>query len=115
MDLRPEPFVAVTQAESGRHLVFGLVHGPPRRGRDVQHVSGEVLDRDVHVHPPLPFGERHMDLARLGVHEMCLQGLPVAQQERVGEGAVAPVDAPAMQLHQQARHGVEEALAIVLG
>ncbi len=115
MDLRPQALVSVAQAEGGSHLVVRLVQRATRGRGDVQHVAREVLDRDVDVHPPLPLGQRHVDLARLRVHEVCLERLAVAQQQRVGERAVAPVDAAAMELHEQAGHGIEEPLAIVPG
>ena len=45
-----------------------------------------------------------MDLRRLGVDEMGLDRLAVADEERVGQRAVAPEHAGAVQFHQQGRN-----------
>ena len=53
-----------------------------------------------------------VDLARLGVHEVGLQALAVAHEQRVGQRAVTPEEAQAVELDEEAGHGVEELVAI---
>jgi hypothetical protein len=53
-----------------------------------------------------------VDLAGLGVDQPGLQDLPVAREQCVGQRAVAPEHAVAVQVDQQARHRVEQPLAM---
>ena len=62
--------------------------------------------------PALAVGQAGMDVAGLGVHQPRLQQLPVAGEQRVRQRAVAPEHAVAVQVHQQAGHGVEQPGAV---
>jgi hypothetical protein len=53
-----------------------------------------------------------MDLGRLGVHEMRLEDLARAHEQGVGERPVTPEDAAAVQLDEQPRERVQEAIAL---
>ena len=53
-----------------------------------------------------------MDLARLGVDEVRLDLVAVATEQRVGKRAVAPVDARAVEVDQERRHRIEQAVAV---
>ena len=108
----PEALVAVAQAEGGLEVVVDLVDGAAVHDGQVGQVTGHVLDGDLEVRLALPVGELLVDLARLGVHEVGLEALPVAHEQRVGERAVAPEEARAVELHEEARHGVQEMIAI---
>ena len=56
-----------------------------------------------------------MDLAGLGVHQPRLQHLAVAGEEGVGQRAVTPEHAVAVQLDQQAGHRVEQPVQVLGG
>ena len=60
----------------------------------------------------LPVGERRVDLGRLGVHEVGLDRVAVPPEQRVGERAVAPVDAAAMEVDEEQRHRVQQPVAV---
>ncbi len=52
-----------------------------------------------------------MDLGRLGVHEEGLDLVPVAAEQGVGEGTVAPVDPRTMEVDEQPCHRVQQSVA----
>ena len=81
-------------------------------GRHVGQVAGHVLDHQLEVVGPLAVRQLVVDLGRLGVHQVGLEGLAVTDQQRVGQRAVAPVDAAPVQLDEEAGHGVEQAIAL---
>jgi hypothetical protein len=56
-----------------------------------------------------------MDLARLGVDEVGLDAVAIPPEERVRQRAVAPVHAVAVEVDQQERHRVEQAVAVAAG
>ena len=56
-----------------------------------------------------------MDLARLGVHEVGLDAVAVPPEQGVGEGAVAPEDAAAVEIDEERGHRVQEPVAIRAG
>ena len=108
----PEALVAVAQAQRSLEVLVDLLDGPAVHDGQVGQVAGHVLDGDLQVCLALAVGELLVDLARLGVHEVGLQALPVAHQQRVGERAVAPEEARAVELHEQAGHGVQQLVAV---
>jgi hypothetical protein len=60
----------------------------------------DVLDEDLEVMRPLAVGQRGVDLTRLGVDEKRLDPRAVATEEGVGERAVAPEHAAAVEVHE---------------
>ena len=108
----PQRLVALGERHRlGDELVLDLGRTTEAR-REVDHPGRHVLDEDLQVLRALPVGERRVHLAGLGVDEPGGVELAVAGEQRVGERAVAPVDAVAVQLDEQADHGVEEARAV---
>ena len=83
--------------------------------RQVGQAERDVLDEDLEVVGALAVGQPLVDLARLGVHEVRLHAVAVPPEQRVGERAVAPVDAAPMEVDQQPRHRVEQAVAVGAG
>ena len=79
---------------------------------EVGEAEGDVLDEDLGVVLALAVGQRRMDLARLRVDEVGLDPVAVAAEQRVGERAVAPVDAVAVEVDEEERHRVEEPVAV---
>ena len=77
------------------------LRGPVQPGRQIVEARRDVLDQDVDVELALPVGQLRMHLAGLGVDEPRLQHLPVAGEQGVGQRAVAPEDAVAVQLDEQ--------------
>ena len=73
----------------------------PSTGGDVEQATHDVLHHDVEVGLPLAVAQRRMHLGRLGVDHPGLDDLPVAGEQRVGERAVAPVDAVAVQVDEE--------------
>ena len=108
----PEALVAVAQAQGSLEVVVDVLDGLAVHDGQVGQVAGHVLDRDLEVRLALPIGQSLMDLARLGIHEVGLQALPVPHQQRVGERAVTPEEAGSMELHEQAGHGIEQLVAV---
>ena len=85
---------------------------PALHRAEVGQPEADVLDEDVEVERALPVRQARVDLARLGVDEVGLDLVAVAPEQGVRERAVAPVDAGPMEVDQQRRHRVEEAVAI---
>ena len=75
--------------------------GPVQPGGQVVEARRDVLDHDVDVELALPVGQLRMHLAGLGVDQPRLQHLAVAGEQGVGQRAVAPEDAVAVQVHEQ--------------
>ncbi len=96
----PEPVVAVAQTPGRLEVVVHLIHRPAVEHSQVGKVTGDVLDGDSQVGLALAVGQLLMDLAGLAVNEVGLQSLAVAHQQRVGERAVTPEEAHAMELHE---------------
>ena len=113
VELVPQPAVARPHALGGGDRLVELV-GPLVVDREVRQPEGHVLDEDLEVVRALAVGQRGMDLARLGVDEVGLDLVAVAPEERVGERAVAPVDAAPMEVDEQRRHRVEQPVAVGL-
>jgi hypothetical protein len=111
--LVPELLVTGGDAGGGLHVLVDLVGGAAQRDRQVEQVTGDVVDQDAEVEVPLAVGETRMDLAGLGVDQDRLEGLAVALEEGVGQRAVAPEHAGAVQVHQQDRHRVQQPLAVL--
>src|SRR4029079_571128 len=70
------------------------------------------LDEDLRVVLTLPVRQGRMYLARLSVDEVGLDPVTVAGEEGVGERAVAPADAVPVEVDEEERHCVEEAVAV---
>jgi hypothetical protein len=79
---------------------------------EVHEPAADVLLEDREVVRPLAVGERVVHLGGLGVDEVGLQHLAVALEQDVGQGAVAPEDATAVQVDDEQRDGVEQALPV---
>ena len=111
VELRPDRAVAVADVlgrlDRRRRRVGAALHR-----REVGQAEGDVLDEDLEVVVPLAVGQGRVDLARLGVDEVRLDPVAVAPEQRVRERAVAPVDAAPMEVDEEQRHRVEEAVAM---
>ena len=81
-------------------------------GGEVGQPEGDVLDEDLEVVGALAVGQRRVDLARLGIDEERLDLVAVAPEEGVGERAVAPVHAGPVEVDQEGRHRVEQAIPV---
>ena len=74
----------------------------------VDHAHRHVLHQDLEVVPALPAAQRRVHLGGLGVDQPGLQQLAVAGEQRVGQRAVTPEDAVAVQFDQQPGHRVQQ-------
>ena len=111
VQLPPERRVPMAHGFGRRDLLVhcfrvALVH------REVGQPERHVLDEDVEVVGSLAVGERGVDLAGLGIHQVGLDRAAVTPEQGVRERAVAPVHAGTVEVHQQRGHGVEQPLAI---
>ena len=82
---------------------------PPETFGEVDHAHRHVFHQDLQVELALSAAQLRMHLTGFGVDEPCLQYLAVAGEQRVGQRAVTPEDAVAVQFDQQAGHRVEQA------
>ena len=114
VELVPQASIAFAGRFGGRECVVHEVLATLHR-REIGEAEGNVLDEDLEVVRPLSVGERRVQLARLGIDEVGLNLVAVAPEERVREGAVAPIDTAAMQIHEQSGHGVEQLVTKVSG
>ena len=114
VELVPQRPVAGPDALGGGDRLVLLI-GPLVVDGQVGQPEGDVLDQDLEVVGALAVGQRRVDLAGLGVDEVGLDLVAVAAEEGVGQRAVAPVDAAAMEVDQERRHRVEEPVAVGLG
>jgi hypothetical protein len=81
----------------------------PQLHRDVDQVAGDVLDQDVQVVGALAVAQGGVDLAGLGVDQERLEELAVPLEQGVGQRAVAPEHAFAVQVDEQAGDGLRAA------
>ena len=79
-------------------------------GLEVEQLAGDVGAGEVEVVVALPVGERVVQLAGLGVNEVCRERAGVAAEQGVGQGHVAPPEAREVEPHQQHRQGVDQPL-----
>ena len=111
-DLAPQPLVALTDHPTGVLDARRLVRLD--EGGDPGQVAGHVLHHDQEILGAQPIVERLAKRRGLGVHEVGLELAGVAAEQRVGERAVAPVEAGQVEAHQKPRHGVQQPLAVTL-
>ena len=110
VELRPDGPVRVARPLGGGDRLVRVRCALHRR--EVGQAERDVLDEDLGVVLALAVGQRRMDLARLGVDEIRLDPVAVAAEQRVGQRAVAPVDAVAVEVDEEERHRVEEPVAV---
>ena len=110
--LAPRAACSGSRTASAASICSSIVVGPALEGGQVGEAEGDVLDEDVQVVGALPVRERRVDLARLGVDEVGRERVAVAPEERVGQRAVAPVDAGPVEVDEEPGHGIEEAVAV---
>ena len=108
VELVPDRAVRVADASAATTASSSPRGGPG--GGDVGEPVAHVLDEDLEVVGALPVGQGRVDLARLGVDEERLDPIAVTPEQGVGERAVAPEHAAAMQVDEQPGHGVEQAV-----
>ena len=89
------------------HLLDRLVGRLQPRG-DVEQAAEEVLRHDVEVEVALAGAQGLVPLGRLGVDQPGPDELAVAHEEGVGERAVPPVEAVAMEVDEEGGDGVEQ-------
>ena len=89
------------------HLLDRLVGRLQARG-DVEQAAEEVLGHDVEVEVPLAAAQGLVPLGRLGVDQPRSDELAVAHEEGVGQRAVAPVEAVAVEVDEEGGDGVEQ-------
>jgi hypothetical protein len=53
-----------------------------------------------------------VDLAGLGVHQVCLDPVTIATEQGVGQRAVAPEDPGTMEIDQERRHRIQQSVPI---
>jgi hypothetical protein len=111
VELDPDGLVPRPNGFGGGNPRFDVVW-PSLEGGEVSQAEGDVLHEDVEVEPALSIRQRRVDLAGLRVHEVGLDPVSIASEQRVGQRAVAPVDAAAMEVDEEQRHGVQQSLAI---
>ena len=110
----PESFVASAQAQGCLEVVVDVLHGLAVERGHVGEVAGHVLDGDLEIGLALAVRKTFMDLAGLAVDEIGLQPLPVAHEQGVGQRAISPEEAHAVEVDQQAGHGIEELVPIAV-
>ncbi len=81
--------------------------------RQIHHAHRHVLHHDVEIVLALPPAQRGVHLGGFGVDEPRRKRLAVAGEERVGKRTVTPEDTVPVQLHQQARHRVQQSRAVL--
>ena len=111
VELGPQGPVSPDDPLGGGHGVVDRVVAALRSG-EVGQAEGDVLPEDLEVVFPLAVRQGRVDLAGLGIDEVGLDAVAVPAEERVGERAVAPVDAAAVEVDEEPGHGVEEPIAI---
>ena len=77
-------------------------------GLEVHQLAGDVDAGDLEVVLALPVGQRLVQLAGLGVDEVCRERAGVAAEQGVGQGHVAPPEADEVQPDQQHGEGVDQ-------
>ncbi len=113
MEFGPHGAVVIADPLSGVDRLVRVAR--PLHGGEVGEPEGDVLDEDLGVVFALAVGQPVVDLARLGVDEVGLDPVAVAAEQRVGERAVAPEDAVAVEIDEEERHRVEKAVAVAAG
>ena len=108
MQLRPECRVAIAKCRRGAYRRVGVNLAAAQGGGGIGEAKGNVLHQDVEVVLALPITQLLVILGRLSVHEVGLQSIPVALQERVRERAVAPPDTVPVQVNEENRERIEE-------
>ncbi len=114
VELLPDRAVASPDRLRGGHRVLEPFR-PVLHRREVRQAERHVLDEDVQVVATLSVGQRRMDLAGLGVDQVGLDLVAVPAEQGVGQRAVPPVEAGAMEIDQERCHRVEEAIAVRTG
>ncbi len=110
-ELVPQPVVPTDDLFA--RLVRVEVLGEPDFCVDVEQLADDVLLCDVEVVVALALRERAVQLACLGVDEVCRERAGVAPEERVRERAVAPEEPAQVQAREQLDERVQEVRAQV--
>src|SRR5665648_299463 len=107
-ELTPERAIAVDDGLRDLDRIGG--EGQETPGLQVHQLAGDVDPRDVEVMFALPVGELVADLPGLGIHQVCRVRTRIPAEQRVGQGHIAPPEAPQVESHQQHRQRVDKPL-----
>ena len=85
-----------------------VILGKVARRLQIHELADDVRACHVDVIQPLALGDPVVDLARLGVDEVCGEFPGVAPEQRIGKGNVAPEESEEVKPHEQNRKGPDE-------